>query len=379
MRERQYGKRRNIKGIQTITMPKWGLSMKEGKVAGWLVGEGDSITPGDELIDIETEKISSAVEAADAGVLRRCVAQEGDVLPVGGLLGIVADESVADADIDAFVTDFQANFVPPEDDDEDGGPATESVEIAGRTIRYLTRGEGGTPVILIHGFGGDLNNWLFNHEALAAKRVVHALDLPGHGSSSKDVGEGTVGFFADVVTGFADALEIESAHLVGHSMGGAIALAVARAAPGRVASITLIGSAGLGSDIDGDYLEGFISAERRKDLKPHVEKLFSDPALVTRQLINDLLAFKRIDGVTEALSTVRGAFAPDGSQAEDLRDVAGSVPTLVIWGAGDQIIPASHADGLPDGVDCTVMDGQGHMVQMENATEVNRLIDERVG
>ncbi len=335
-------------GIRTICMPKWGLSMKEGKVAGWLVGEGDPITPGDEIIDIETEKISSAVEAADAGTLRRCVAQEGDVLPVGGLLGVVADESVADGDIDAFVTDFLANFVPPEDDDEDSGPATETVEVAGRSIRYLTRGEGGTPVILIHGFGGDLNNWLFNHEALAAKRVVHALDLPGHGSSSKDVGDGSVGFFADIVTGFADALEIESAHLVGHSMGGAIALAVARAEP-------------------------------RKDPKPHVEKLFSDPALVTRQLINDLLAFKRIDGVTAALGTVRDAFAPDGAQAEDLRDVAGSVSTLVIWGAGDQIIPASHADGLPEGVDCTVMEGQGHMVQMEAATEVNRLIDERVG
>ena len=58
---------------------------------------------------------------------------------------------------------------------------------------------------------------------------------------------------------------------------------------------------------------------------------------------------------------------------------SGSVPTLVIWGAGDQIIPASHAEGLPDGVSCTVMDGQGHMVQMEAATEVNRLIDEHVG
>ena len=365
--------------IRPICMPKWGLSMKEGKVAGWLVGEGDALTPGDEVIDIETEKISSAVEAADAGVLRRHVAQEGDVLPVGGLLGIVADESVADGDIDAFVTDFQANFVPPEDDDEDSGPATETVEVAGRNIRYLTKGEGGTPVILIHGFGGDLNNWLFNHDALAAKRAVHALDLPGHGSSSKGRGRRLARLLRrHIVTGFADALGIEQAHLVGHSMGGAIALAVARAAPARVASITLIGSAGLGSDIDGDYLEGFISAERRKDLKPHVEKLFSDPTLVTRQLVNDLLAFKRIDGVTAALGTVRDAFAPGGAQAEVMRDVAGSVPTLVIWGAGDQIIPASHAEGLPDGVDCTVLDGQGHMVQMEAATEVNRLIDERV-
>ena len=102
-------------GIRSICMPKWGLSMKEGKVAGWLVDEGETISPGDEVLDIETEKISSAVEAADAGVLRRCVAQEGEVLPVGALLGIVADDAVDDSTIDAFVTDFQANFVPPED------------------------------------------------------------------------------------------------------------------------------------------------------------------------------------------------------------------------------------------------------------------------
>ncbi len=366
--------------IRSICMPKWGLSMREGTVSGWLVEEGDSIAPGDEIIDIETEKIANAVEAIDSGVLRRCVAEAGEVLPVGALLGVLADGSVADSDIEAFVADFQANFVPPEDDEEeDSGPATQTVDVAGRAIRYLTRGEGGTPVILIHGFGGDLNNWLFNHEALAASRAVHALDLPGHGSSSKDVGDGSVGFLADIVVGFADALGIDRVHLVGHSMGGAISLAIARSAPQRVASITLIGSAGLGSEIDGDYLDGFIAAERRKDLKPHVEKLFSDPALVTRQIVNDLLAFKRIDGVTDALGTIRDAFAPGGGQAEVMRDVAGSVPTLVVWGSDDRIIPAAHADGLPGGVSSTVLDGQGHMVQMEAAADVNRLIDGHIG
>lgn len=57
-------------------------------------------------------------------------------------------------------------------------------------IRYFERGEGGVPLVLVHGFGGDLNNWMFNHEALAAGRRVIALDLPGHGESTKQLVRG---------------------------------------------------------------------------------------------------------------------------------------------------------------------------------------------
>ncbi len=367
--------------IRALCMPKWGLSMKEGTVAAWLMNEGDEISPGDEVMDVETEKISSAVEASESGILRRQVAAEGETLSVGAMLGVLADADASDADIDAFIADFQANYVPPADDEEDEGAATDTVDVSGRTIRYLLRGDGDVPVILVHGFGGDLNNWLFNHEALAAKRAVYALDLPGHGASAKDVGAGGVAELAAVVNDFMAALGIDQAHLVGHSLGGAISLKLALEQPDKVASLTLISSAGLGIEIDGDYLAGFISAERRKDLKPHVEKLFSDPALVTRQLINDLLAFKRIDGVQAALETILAAFAPGGSQALVLRDKIGdiAVPVLAIWGSGDQIVPASHGEGLPDNVRVEVMPGQGHMVQMEAASEVNRLIDELIG
>jgi len=367
--------------IRAICMPKWGLSMKEGTVAAWLLDEGDEISLGDEVMDVDTEKISSAVEASESGILRRQVAAEGETLSVGALLGVLAGEDASDDDIDAFIAEFQANYVPPADDEEDEGAATQTVEVDGRNIRYLLRGEGGVPIILVHGFGGDLNNWLFNHEALGANRAVYALDLPGHGASSKDVGEGSVAALAAVVSGFMAALGIDKAHLVGHSLGGAISLNVALDNADKVASLTLIGSAGLGSDIDGDYLQGFIAAERRKDLKPHVEKLFSDPALVTRQLINDLLAFKRIDGVQSALETIMAAFAPGGSQALVMRDNIGdvAVPVMVIWGSGDRIVPASHAEGLSGNARVEVMAGQGHMVQMEAASEVNRLIDELIG
>ena len=173
---------------QKLGMPKWGLSMTEGRVLEWLVDEGAEVHPGDEVAEIETDKLTGPVESPLEGVLRRRVAAEGDVVPVGGLLGVVADPEVPDADIDAFVADFQASFVPGETE-EDAGPAPETVEVAAGTLRFLRQGDG-EPVVFLHGFGGDLEQWRLALPALADSHTAIALDLPGHGGSTKDVGSG---------------------------------------------------------------------------------------------------------------------------------------------------------------------------------------------
>ena len=82
--------------ITPITMPKWGLSMTEGKVVEWLAEEGQRLSAGDPVMDIETEKIANTFEALDAGTLRRRVAGVDDVLPIGALLGVLADDSVTE-------------------------------------------------------------------------------------------------------------------------------------------------------------------------------------------------------------------------------------------------------------------------------------------
>ena len=133
--------------ISKLGMPKWGLTMTEGTVIEWLVEEGAELDVGDEVVEVESEKINNVVEAPAAGVLRRRVAAEGDVLSVGGLMGVIADASVPDAEIDAFVEEFQATFVPEEE--VAAGPAPETVEVDGRRIQYLKMGEGGTPLIFI--------------------------------------------------------------------------------------------------------------------------------------------------------------------------------------------------------------------------------------
>ena len=90
-------------GVFEITMPKWGLTMEEGTLVSWKVEVGEKVELGAELAEVETDKIVNVLENTQAGVLRRIVAAEGDVLPVGALLGIIAEDGVSDADIDAFI------------------------------------------------------------------------------------------------------------------------------------------------------------------------------------------------------------------------------------------------------------------------------------
>ena len=361
--------------VTRLRMPKWGLSMTQGTVVRWIAPEGGEVASGDEVVEVESEKINNAVEATGAGVLRRRVAADGDVVPVGGLLGVIADASVPDEEIDAVVEQFQTTFVA--ESEEVAGPEPETAEVQGRRLQYLRLGETpGEPLLLLPGFGGDLGNFLFNQEELSRDRPVYALDLPGQGGSSKDVDGGDLSFFVSVVTGLLDRLGIERTHLAGHSMGGLIAAGVALQHPDRVASLALIASAGLGEEINGDYLEGFIAADRRRDMQRVLGLLFANPALVTRQLVEDVLRLKRLDGVEDGLRAVQAALFGGGRQTVVLDLEPLQMPILAFWGAEDRIIPAAHAEHLPAGARVEIVGGAGHMPHMEEAGNVNRILSE---
>ncbi|MDQ0348884.1 acetoin dehydrogenase dihydrolipoyllysine-residue acetyltransferase subunit [Ancylobacter vacuolatus] len=360
--------------IKPVVMPKWGLSMSEGKVTGWLKPAGAAIAPGDEIVEVETDKIAGVVEAHETGTLRRVIGAPDTVYPVKALLGIIADDAVPDAEIDAYVAEYATQAAAEAAKEE--APRYHFIDTPAGRLRYARRGEGAENVILIHGFGGDLDNWLFNIDALAEVASVYALDLPGHGQSDKKLADPSLTGLSTALLGFMDALAIDRAHLVGHSMGGAIAARTALDAAGRVASVTLIGSAGLGPEINAGYTDGFVQATSRRDLKPVLEQLFHDPETVTRQLVDDLLKYKRLDGVAEVLTALSGALFAGGRQAERVAEplAATDVPALVIAGASDKVIPATHAQALGARATVEVIEGAGHMVQMEKAGRVNELI-----
>jgi pyruvate dehydrogenase E2 component (dihydrolipoamide acetyltransferase) len=362
--------------IVPIVMPKWGLSMKEGKVTGWLLEDGTKINPGDAILEVETDKIAGSVEASDAGVLRRRVGQADTIYPVKALLGVIADPSVPEADIEAYVSSY---VMPAADEgEEDQGPKYEFAETQAGALRYAKRGSGEETVILVHGFGGDLDNWLFNIDALAEKATVYALDLPGHGQSAKKLDKPGIPSLTAALSGFMDKLDLRNAHLVGHSMGGAIAMSLAADQPAKVKSLTLICTGGLGPEI-GPYVEGYVAAQGRKELKPVLEQLFADKSLVSRQLVDDVLKYKRLDGVEPLLKALSMELFGGGRQQQGpVARLAGKLPpTLVIWGKEDQVIPSSHAANLA-GAKVHVIENAGHMVFMEKAGEVNALIKEHI-
>ena len=102
--------------IYPIAVPKWGIEMVEGTITCWNKSEGDAISKGDEVFEMESDKIVNVWDSPVDGVLRRVLVPAGDAHPVGALLGVIADASVADNEIDAFILEDlnKANCLPPE-------------------------------------------------------------------------------------------------------------------------------------------------------------------------------------------------------------------------------------------------------------------------
>ena len=371
--------------IQRVTMPKWGLSMESGKVTEWLVSEGDELEKGQDVADIDTDKIAGTLESTWSGVVRALVVEAMDDVPVGGTIAVVAPADVPQAEIDAVVAAAQEQLASGAMEHE-SGPKVAEVDVGGRSISYAVLGDTeseATPVVFVHGYGGDKNSWLFVQEPISADRATYALDLPGHGASSKDVGDGSVATLASSLVGFVNELRLPRVHLVGHSTGGAVAT-VAAADPatlGKVASLTLISPAGYGPDVNAGYIRGFAEAETRRELKPHLQQLFADQSLVNRQLIDDLLKYKRLDGVDAALALIAAALLVGERSAVDVTAEQASFAgkTVAVWGAEDKIVPASNAGSLEGKATVHIVDGAGHMAHAEKPQAVIAAIKEAIG
>ncbi|HUG62561.1 MAG TPA: alpha/beta fold hydrolase [Methylomirabilota bacterium] len=229
----------------------------------------------------------------------------------------------------------------------------------------------GEPALLLHGFGSDRLSWMANQHDLAGVVDVHALDLPGHGDEPFS-GDGGIEALAEAVAASLDASGIAGVHVVGHSLGGAVAMALAARDPARVKSLVLIAPAGLGRGIDAAFLEAFPAAETAETMEPLLHRLVSRPRLVNRHMVARALEFLDRPGRREGLSRIAAGLADVGVMEEPTRAVAaGDVPRLVVWGGADRINPIDEGRLKAFGGDLLTIEDAAHMPHVEAFKAVN--------
>ena len=257
----------------------------------------------------------------------------------------------------------------------------EFIDVAGRRVRHVILRGSGDAVILVHGICGNLGVWAMNHAALAAGgRTVAAVDLPGHGESSKQVASGALEEMSSAVLDYMDAIGVEHAHLVGHSMGGTVCLDVVRREPTRVRSLALLGPSGIGPASNLPWVERLINARSPAELMQVLRESVGDPDLINVEIAEDVLRYLRLEGATSALTRIMDGVFRNPSADTGLCEAVGRVRTLVLWGGKDSVNPPPDAAAfVGDNVEFHLLPQYGHQLPLEAVAEVNRLIDGFLG
>lgn len=257
-----------------------------------------------------------------------------------------------------------------------------TVTLHGRPVSYVMAGSGPL-LLLIHGIAGSVDNWREVIEPLAQRHTVLAPSLPGHGRSAPGAGDYSLGALATGLRDLLVALGHERATLVGHSLGGGIAMQFAYQFPEITERLALVSSGGLGPEVSAVLraaaLPGadlFIGATAALGTTVG-SKVARGLAVVGVRPTADLAEVARgyaslvdHDRRVAFLATLRGVVGTGGQRvsARDRFYLAEGMPVLIIWGARDRIIPVQHAENahaaLP-GSRLEVFENVGHLPQLE--------------
>lgn len=244
-----------------------------------------------------------------------------------------------------------------------------------------TSGTDETPVILLHGFGGDRQTWQNTQTALSAKKRSLAFDLPGHGEALDWPRIGNAGIAAKAVSQSLDALNLAKVNLVGHSMGGAVAALVALRDPDRIASLTLLAPGGFGPEINHRLLRRYATTTDTAGMEVLLEQFFGWEFRLPKYLARSVAESRAKPGATATLEAIVEEIV-DGSVQKTLpRDelAALKMPIKVIWGTQDRVLPTRQAHKLPGIVATHIFERVGHMPHLEIPNEVTRLILQNAG
>jgi len=412
-----------------VTMPRLGLTMVEGTVVEWKAQPGDSIEKGQIILVIESEKVEVEVEAFSGGTLAAIYVEPGATVPIGSLLGAVTDPNES-FDRDAFERAFVPELEGAPAGASDGGVTPEAVSAPARapqsgvkaapaaralakklgadlesivgsgpggriTVEDVERvgsaepvlsidAEGsGPPLLMISGFGVDKTSWRRQIDALRRNFTAVSYDPRGVGASRPMPTDSLT-----IATMAEEALDAAGGRapltVVGASMGAAIAIEVALAQPSAVAALVLI-TPPIAQDARLDAvlrasLE-FETPQAEGRIRAMLPWFLSRRFLAETPKREAAAQALRAMAARTPLATLRrhanafGAWL--GTRTADLRRI--SVPTLVIAGSEDVLVPGFHAEQVAasiPGARLEVLEGAGHAVTIESADRVNELVAE---
>jgi len=423
-----------VAGI-AVVMPRLGMTMEEGTVLEWPVAVGARVEKGAVLLVIETEKAETEIEAVVAGTLRHVYAESGTTLACGALLAALTENPEEAFDADAF----SGSYLPPEGARSVASPApagrpVTQAEVAvsdapgrrpvapaaralarklglvldriagtgpnGRLIRSdveayaaarerlvsvedgvgleLLREGAGDPVVLLPGFGSDLSSFALLTPLVSGRFETIGIHPRGVGSSDAPAADV---YPLDQAAADAAAVLSGPSHLVGASLGAAVALEVAFRTPERVRSLTLITPFVEVSARLAAFTKSW--CQLAAELSPEHMASFLAPWLFGEALLADAAACSRtLRGLTRAVLRVppatlersrAGMLAWSGSRTSDLARL--SVPTLVLAAGADLLTPDAEriAAAIP-GAALEVFPDCGHALAIEAADGVARCL-----
>ena len=268
------------------------------------------------------------------------------------------------------------------------------IEIHGHRVCFRLSGSGPL-IVLVHGITGRSEQWVPVMDALGDRYTLLAPDLLGHGESAKPRGDYSLGAYASGIRDLLIALNAEPATIVGHSLGGGIAMQLAYQFPERCNRLVLMSSGGIARDVHpllraaslpgSEIVLPLITNERVLRLGQAVGRALG---VIGLQAGSDIAEGARgyaslgdRDAREAFLHTVRAVIDPMGQRISGLDRLylAEALPSLIVWGANDPIIPPHHGeiahDAMPESR-LELIEGAGHFPQVTHAAKVARLLSD---
>jgi pyruvate dehydrogenase E2 component (dihydrolipoamide acetyltransferase) len=267
---------------------------------------------------------------------------------------------------------------------DDPSPRTDYVEADGLRLFSIVAGPAsGQRLVFLHGLSGSFSTWQVVMGELADRYRVAAIDLPGHGQSDKPEPETFDYAVPSLANNVAAALrnaKVVPAIVVGHSLGGSVALQLALGYPETVLGLVLVNSTGLGTEISPELLAQMDLEPGPETARSMLQLFFEDQALVLDRGVDEMAQGQLSEGGWKAQrATAASAFSSNAQSIGALNRLSEiTIPTLIVWGAKDRVMPvdhAIHAAGVIPDATLKLLPAIGHVPQVEAAAAVSHAID----